>query len=74
MDQATLQKNLGSVLRARRAALGYSQESFADAIAMHRAYYSALERGQHNLTLGTLTRVAEGLNAKLSELIAEAGL
>lgn len=73
MDQAKLQKNLGAALRARREALGYSQESFADAIAMHRAYYSALERGQHNLTLGTIGRVAEGLGAKVSELIDEAG-
>lgn len=73
MDQAKLQKNLGAALRARREALGYSQESFADAIGMHRAYYSAVERGKHNLTLVTASRVAEGLNAKLSELIAEAG-
>lgn len=73
MDQATLQKNLGAALRARREALGYSQESFADAISMHRAYYSAVERGMHNLTLGTIGRIAVGLNTKLSDLVAEAG-
>jgi transcriptional regulator with XRE-family HTH domain len=75
MDQATLQKNLGAALRERRKALGYSsQESFADAIAMHRAYYSTIERGARNVTLETAARLAAGLGMKLSELLSEAGL
>lgn len=70
MDEATLQK---SAMRARRTALGYSQDSFADAIGMHRAYYSAIERGERNLTLQTMVRVAEGLEVKPSELLKAAG-
>lgn len=67
-------QRLGSALRERRAALGYSQESFADKIGMHRAYYSAIERGEKNVTLGLLLRVASGLGVKLSVLMAEAAL
>lgn len=60
-------------MRSRRTALGYSQDSFADAIGMHRAYYSAIERGERNLTLQTMVRVAEGLEVKPSELLKAAG-
>lgn len=67
-------QRLGNALRERRSALGYSQESFADKIEMHRAYYSAIERGEKNLTLGLLLRVAAGLGVKLSVLMAEASL
>jgi transcriptional regulator with XRE-family HTH domain len=67
-------QRLGNALRERRSALGYSQESFADKIGMHRAYYSAIERGEKNLTLGLLLRVAAGLGVKLAVLMAEASL
>jgi len=74
MDEVTLQQKLGTVIRSRRTALGFSQDTFADEIGMHRAYYSAIERGERNLTLQTLWRVAQGLQAKLAELMREAGL
>lgn len=74
MDEVTLQQKLGAVIRSRRTALGFSQDTFADEIGMHRAYYSAIERGERNLTLQTLWRVAQGLQAKLAELMREAGL
>ncbi|EED39740.1 helix-turn-helix domain-containing protein [Stenotrophomonas sp. LGBM10] len=41
---------------------------------MHRAYYSKIERGEKNVTLATLERVANGLEKTMSELLAEAGL
>lgn len=74
MDEATSQQKLGSAIRARRTALEFSQDTFADRIGMHRAYYSAIERGERNMTLQTLRRVAEGLGTKLAELMREAGL
>lgn len=55
-------------------ALAVSQEGFADAIQMHRTYYSSIERGERNLTLVTLWRVAEGLEVKVSQLLRDAGL
>ena len=72
---ATLSQRLGRALRRRREALGYSQESFADHIEMHRTYYSAIERGEKNLQLDTLERLSEGLDVTLWELFrdAEAG-
>lgn len=64
--------NLGKALRARREASGYSQESYADAIGMHRTYYSAIERGEKNLQLDTLQRICVGLKCKMWEVLKDA--
>jgi transcriptional regulator with XRE-family HTH domain len=41
---------------------------------MHRAYYSAIERGEKNITLDTLLRVADGLGISASDLFGKAKL
>jgi len=69
---ATLPERLGRAFRKRREALGFSQESFADHIEMHRTYYSAIERGEKNLQLDTLERLADGLECSLWEVFREA--
>lgn len=74
MDEASLQEKLGAAIRERRAALEMSQEAFADSIKMHRAYYSKIERGERNVTLATLWRVAQGLGIEPSQLLQEAGI
>lgn len=68
----TLPQRLGLAFRRRREALGFSQESFADEIGMHRTYYSAIERGEKNLQLDTLAKVCEGLYAAIWEVFKEA--
>ena len=72
MDSAKLRISLGNVIRARRANLGFSQEAFADKIGLHRTYQGDIERGERNLSLNNLVRVADGLGIRLSVLIAEA--
>lgn len=74
MNTVTLQAKLGAAMRRRRLASEYSQDSFADAIGMHRAYYSSIERGERNLTLATVKRVADGLGCRISDLMQDAGL
>lgn len=73
MAKDKLQAALGTAIRRRREALKLSQDTFADGISMHRAYYSAIERGEKNLTLRVLSRVVDGLNARLSDVLHEAG-
>jgi len=51
-----------------------SQEVFADSIGMHRAYYSSLERGERNVTIQTLARVAEGLRVTIASLAKDAAI
>ena len=72
MTADTLQRKVGACIRVRREALGYSQEGFAAHIGMHRTYYSAIERGEKNLSLSTLQRLCAGLNAKVWEIFKEA--
>ena len=74
MDEESLQLRLGTVIRDRRTALGVSQEAFADSIKMHRAYYSKIERGERNVTLQTISRVARGLGVRGAQLLKDAGI
>lgn len=74
MEATALQKRLGSAMRVRRTALDCSQDSFADLIKMHRAYYSAIERGERNITLYTMFRVARGLGISIKDLMEDASI
>ena len=74
MKEALLQVKLGAAIRELRMALDLSQEAFADSIKMHRAYYSKIERGERNVTLVTLWRVAGGLGLVPSQLLQRAGI
>lgn len=74
MEKANGQQRLARAIRSRREGLKISQESFADSIGMHRAYYSTIERGERNLTLQTIERVAKGLRTTLASLAKEAGI
>jgi transcriptional regulator with XRE-family HTH domain len=74
MREEKLLTSLGAVIRKRRMALKISQEAFADLIGMHRAYYSAIERGERNLTLGTLHRVAKGLGVRMADLMRDCNI
>ena len=68
----TLPHRLGKAFRKRREALGFSQESYADEIGMHRTYDSATERGEKNLQLDTLQKVCEGLQTSIWEVFRDA--
>ena len=74
MESSEIAERVGQGLRQLRAAKGLSQEAFADSIRMHRAYYSAIERGEKNLTLSTLSRVSEGLGITMAGLLRSCDL
>lgn len=74
MKPEIVQTKLGAAVRQRRLTSGHSQDSFADAIYMHRAYYSSIERGERNLTLLTIARVAKGLGCSIEDLMRTAGI
>jgi transcriptional regulator with XRE-family HTH domain len=74
MSTVNLQGKVGAAIRRRRLASEYSQDSFADLIGMHRAYYSSIERGERNLTLATLKRVVDGLECKIADVMQDASV
>jgi transcriptional regulator with XRE-family HTH domain len=60
--EGDLQQAVGRNLRAYRQAQGLSQEAFADDLGVHRIYMGSVERGERNLTLKSLERIASQLD------------
>jgi transcriptional regulator with XRE-family HTH domain len=60
--EGDLQRVVGRNLRAYRASKGLSQEAFADVVGVHRTYMGGLERGERNLTLKSLEKIAAKLD------------
>ncbi|MGN6654730.1 MAG: helix-turn-helix domain-containing protein [Rhodanobacter sp.] len=71
MRKLSIAQRVGRNVRQHRLLTGLSQDNFADTIDMHRAYYSAIERGEKNITLVTLHRVAAGLGVTMAELLRD---
>jgi len=58
-------------LKHYRQLRGLTQAALAAAMDVDRAHVSAMERGQQNVTLQTLQRVAEHLDVAPAKLIEE---
>lgn len=65
----TLQK-LGNKIREQRMAKGFSQEELAFRAGVHRAYLGGVERGERNITILNLEKIAEALECSLSSLLS----
>jgi transcriptional regulator with XRE-family HTH domain len=59
----------GERVRAHRQALGLSQEALADQAGVHWTFLGQVERGQRNLNLHNLLKVAAGLGVDPAELV-----
>ncbi|HVT00521.1 MAG TPA: helix-turn-helix transcriptional regulator [Solirubrobacterales bacterium] len=68
-----LQRTLGKNLRAFREAEDLSQEAFADVLGVHRTYMGALERGERNVSLRSVERIAGKLKIEPLLLLSDAG-
>lgn len=67
----SLRVRFGRAVRRLRSRLGYSQEAFAAKIGVHRTFVGAVERGETNISLANIARVAKGLGVTLTDLFAE---
>jgi transcriptional regulator with XRE-family HTH domain len=65
---------LGAAVRSARKERGHSQEGFAARTGLDRSYYGAIERGEFNVSLATLLKLASALELTAAELLARAGL
>jgi transcriptional regulator with XRE-family HTH domain len=65
-----IQKQVGERVRVLREKKGISQEALASTCNLHRTYIGLIERGERNLSLTTVERIAEGLGVQVSELFA----
>lgn len=65
---------LGLAVRQSRAEMGLSQEALAVDANMDRSYVGGIERGEHNITVMNVVKLADALNTKPSLLFEKAGL
>ncbi len=59
----------GSNVRSHRSDIGISQEALADACGLHRTYVGAIERGERNVSLMNICRIARALSCPPAELM-----
>ncbi len=67
--RTTAQTELGARVKKRRKKLGLSQMELADRIHLHFTFVSSVERGERNLSLRSLLRLAEGLEIDPGALV-----
>ena len=68
--EGDLQRTVGDNLRAFRQQRGLSQEAFAELLGVHRTYMGGVERGERNLTLKSLERIAARIDVDPLWLLA----
>ncbi len=64
-----LMKAFAAELKARRNALGISQEDLAHRCGVNRTYVAKLELAQNQPTLTVMLKIATGLGAELGDLV-----
>ncbi len=61
---------LAKRLRLLRTLRGWSQETLAEQAGLHRTYISGIERGERNLGLDNLDKLAQAFDITVSALLA----
>lgn len=69
--EGALQQTLGRNVRRVREGRGLSQEALADELGVHRTYLGGVERGERNLTLRSVERLAAALTVDPLSLLTE---
>ena len=67
----TARARLAFHLRARRKQVGLSQEVLADMAGLHRTYVGGIERGERNVSIDNIEKLARALDADVADLLAK---
>jgi len=67
-------KILAQKLRLLRFTRGWSQEVLAEHAGLHRTYVSSIERGERNVSLDNLEKLADAFDLSVSELLRRPSL
>ncbi len=68
-DPHTTRHLLAQRLRCLRTLRGWSQETLAEQAGLHRTYISGIERGERNLGLDNLDKLAQAFGVTVVELL-----
>ncbi len=64
----------GEAVRSFRRERGFAQEAFAAHAGVDRGYFGTIERGEVNVSLDMIMRLAGALGVSAAMLLARAGL
>jgi len=59
---------LGTLVRSERTSKGLSQEKLSEVARLHRTYIGAVERGERNISIVNLAKIADALDVDLCTL------
>ena len=68
---AEVQSRFGEKLRQIRRDRGVSQEKLAELAGLHRTYVSSIERGERNVSLVNIERLATALGVTMADLMPD---
>jgi CheY-like chemotaxis protein/DNA-binding XRE family transcriptional regulator len=68
MNKSEVKTAFGTAIRSRRNRLGLSQEQLAERASLHRTYISDIERAARNLSLESISKLAEALEVSVAAL------
>jgi len=69
ISEEKIKRTFGLTVRAYRTKLDISQEKLAELCGLHRTYISDIERGDQNVSLINITRIAAALKAHPTKLV-----
>jgi transcriptional regulator with XRE-family HTH domain len=67
----TAKARFGNTVRKFREERGYSQEKLAERAGLHRNYVGGIERGERNVALENIIKLARALSVSPKELFSE---
>lgn len=66
-----IKERFGKRIKFLREQLNISQEQLAEIAGLHRTYVSSVERGERNISLENIVKLAQSLKCKPDELLKD---
>jgi len=64
-----LRQTFAARVREERKLQGLSQEALAEKSGLHRTYIGSVERGERNVSIDNIERIAKALDVKPADLL-----